>query len=86
MSARESNKMIIYSSVFLGGSELFYSIGLSSKIHRLNISNIEKDFNKKYPEFVMKTKELASTIDGLAKKNASGKYLIINFYESFVGN
>lgn len=68
MSAMEPNKMIIYSSVFLGGSELFYSIGLSSKIHRLNVSNIEKDFDKKSPEFVLQTKELASTIDGLAKK------------------
>jgi len=86
MSARESNKMVIYSSVFLGGSELFYSIGLSSKIHRLNVSNIEKDFGKTCPEFVTKTKELASTIDGLAKKNEHGKYLINTFYERFVKN
>jgi len=86
MSILESDKMIIYSSVFLGGIELFYSIGLSSKIHRLNVSNIEKDFDKKSPDFVVEAKKIASTINGFAKKDENGNYLIINFYEKFVKN
>lgn len=73
--------LIIYSSVFLGGNELFFSEGFSLPIHRLNINNLSKCFGEKNPDFVKQAKDMNSVKNGLSKKELDGKYSLLSIYE-----
>src|ERR1043166_1775454 len=53
----EKGGLIIYSSKFVSGDEMFYSRSISSPIHRLSLGNIEKDFADQ-PAFVKAVRSL----------------------------
>jgi hypothetical protein len=56
----EVKYLVIYSSVFISGAESFYSLDLTSPIHRLTVKNLENDF-KDHPDFINAIKKLALT-------------------------
>jgi hypothetical protein len=78
----DDKHLVIYTSVFVGRDEFYYSVSLISPIHRLNMSNLEADF-KGQPEFIsavrnMKKKEIEGD---LAKRDAEGHFLINKIYD-----
>ncbi len=75
----EVGGIIIYSSVFWGGSEYFYSKDLSASIHRLNINNLTKDFGDN-TEFMVAIKKLKSGADGLSAHDKKGHFTINTIY------
>lgn len=85
MGGEESGKLVIYTSVFYGGTEHFFSTRLNSPIHRLNINHLRKDFEGSFPEFIEAAKKMASKNGGdIAAKDANGKFLINNLYFQLV--
>lgn len=78
----EQGSLIIYSSVFWGGQEYFYSADISAPIHRLNINNLEKDFIE-YSEFMTAIRKLKKQ-SGLSTRDKKGHFLINTlFYTLF---
>jgi hypothetical protein len=82
----EQRGIIIYSSKFVSGDEMFYSRTINSPIHRLSLGNIEKDFADQ-PGFVDDVRCLNK--EGLrgdiAKKDKKGKFIINTIYAKKVG-
>jgi hypothetical protein len=78
----EAKELIIYTSALIGigGLEIFYSIDLTSPIHRLTIRNLEVDF-KNYPEFVKAAKKANRKIRGdIAARDKHGAFLVNKIY------
>lgn len=71
--------IIIYSSVFWGGSEYFYSKDLSAPIHRLNINNLEKDFGDN-TDFIIAVRKSKSRSDGLSAHDKNNHFTINTIY------
>jgi hypothetical protein len=81
---KEAGGMIIYSSAFVSGEEIFYSLTLTSPIHRLTIENLKQDF-KSYPNFIEVAKKLnQKPADGLSTKDENDKYEINILYSEKV--
>jgi hypothetical protein len=75
----EAGGLIIYSSVFISGDEIFYSTSLTSSIRRLTLRNLKEDF-KNYPGFIA---ELEKMKRQLAARSESG-FRIIDLYKEMV--
>ena len=81
----EENKLTIYTSVFKGGTEYFFSTGLNMPIHRLSMSHIENDFKGLFPRFVEAVKKMKSEHEGdIAAKDSKGNLLINKLYQQYV--
>lgn len=77
---KEKGALIIYSSVFWGSAEYFYSITSVSPIHRLNMRNLQFDF-KSNPEFIEAARKLKSaSLDGLYAKDKEGHFMLNKIY------
>jgi hypothetical protein len=76
----EAGSMILYSSVFVSGDEIFYSKDLTSPIHRLTLQNLKDDF-KDNPEFLDEAKKLKKRPDGLFTRDEQG-FEILKVYEA----
>jgi hypothetical protein len=74
----QAEDLIIYSSGFVSGDELFYSKDLTSPIHRLTFANLKRDFGN-YPEFIAEAKKLKRKPEGLATRNEKG-FAILRLY------
>jgi hypothetical protein len=72
--------LVIYSSEFVSGDEIFYSTDLTSDIHRLKLNNLEKDFNDR-PAFIAEAKKLKKRPDGLATRDDNGFRIVKLFQE-----
>ena len=57
----EAGGLVIYSSVFVSGDEIFYSTNLTSSIRRLTLRNLKDDFWN-YPDFIAKVEKMKSRI------------------------
>jgi hypothetical protein len=81
----EIKGLVIYTSAFNSGDEYFYSRSLSSKIHRLNLKNIEEDF-KDQPAFVdaVKTLNKEGERGNLEKRDEKGDFIINQLYKEKV--
>jgi outer membrane pore protein E len=75
----EVGGIVIYSSVFWGGSEYFYSKDLSTPIHRLNINNFEKDFGNN-TDFMTAIRKSKSRWDGLSTHDKNNHFTINSIY------
>ena len=75
----EAGGMIIYSSVFVSGDEIYYSTSLTSSIRRLTLRNLKENFGN-YPDFIA---ELEKKKRRLAERDESG-FLILNVYRETV--
>lgn len=81
----EAKGIVIYSSAFISGNEIFYSLDLTSPIHRLTMKNIENDFSN-YPEFLSSIKKMRDDPDdGIAKRDDKGSFIINQIYRATVG-
>ena len=76
----EAGGLIIYSSVFVSGDEIFYSASLTSSIRRLILKNLKEDYSN-YPDFIAKAKKMKRR---LADRDENG-FLIMDLYEESVG-
>lgn len=81
----EAGGIVIYTSVFVSGDEPFYSINLTSPIHRLNLKNLEKDFNDQ-PAFVTAVKyfKKKEELKDIAKRDDRGDFIINKIYEETI--
>jgi hypothetical protein len=80
----EAKGMAIYTSLFISGSETFYSLDLTSSIHRLTKKNLEIDFQD-HPQFLKEMKKLYKNSDGdLAEKDKDGLYIINKIYQETI--
>lgn len=85
MGGEELGRLVIYTSVFMGGAEHFYSVRLNSPIHRLNINHLREDFEGPAPEFIKAVKKMTSENEGdIAAKDTKGNFLINKLYQQFV--
>ena len=75
----EAGGLIIYSSVFVSGDEIFYSTSLTSSVRRLTLRNLKEDF-RNYPEFIEKVEKMKLRI---ADRDDNG-FLIMDIYEKSV--
>ena len=75
----EAGGLIIYSSVFVSGDEIFYSTNLTSSIRRLTLRNLKEDFWN-YPDFITKVEKMKLR---MADRDDNG-FLILNLYEESV--
>ena len=75
----EAGGLIIYSSVFVSGDEIFYSPTLTSSIRRLTLENLKEDFGN-YPDFIAEVEERKLR---LADRDESG-FLIMDLYKEMV--
>lgn len=75
----EAGGLIIYSSVFVSGDEIFYSKSLTSSIRRLTLRNLKEDF-RNYPDFIEKVEKMRQR---LADRDEHG-FLIMDLYEESV--
>jgi hypothetical protein len=76
--------LILYSSLFLSGKETFYSLDLTSPIHRLTKINLEKDF-KDYPQFIKAIKKPHKNFKGdLATRDNKGAFVINKIYRKTI--
>gem|GEM_PF-3192740 len=75
----QAGGLIIYSSGFVSGNEIFYSTDLTTPIHRLTLANLKKDFGN-YPEFIEEAKKLKGKADGLVTTDDDG-FVILRLYE-----
>jgi hypothetical protein len=73
---------VLYSSEFVSGNEIFYSLGLTSPIHRLTFKNLKRDF-KDYPDFISEAKKLKHSTDGIPSRSKNG-FCIMKFYRELV--
>ncbi len=73
----DTKGLIIYTSMYWGGKEYFYSTKLNSQIHRLSIKNLSADFaNNK--EFLAAIKKLKKDYPNGLESKDSDKHFIIN--------
>ena len=81
----EIKGLIIYTSVFNGGDEYFYSLNLTTQIHRLKIKNIEKDF-KDQPQFVKAVKCLNKQGErgNIEKRDGERHFIINKIYDKMI--
>ncbi len=75
----EAGGLIIYSSVFVSGDEIFYSTSLTSSIRRLTLRNLKEDFWN-YPDFIAKVEKMKLRI---ADRDDNG-FLIMDIYDESV--
>ena len=75
----EAGGLIIYSSVFVSGDEIFYSTSLTSSIRRLTLRNLKEDFWN-YSDFIAKVEKMKRR---LADRDENG-FLIMDLYEESV--
>ena len=75
----EAGGLIIYSSVFVSGDEIFYSTSLTSSIRRLTLRNLKEDF-RNYPDFIAKVEKMKQRI---ADRDDDG-FLIMHIYKESV--
>ena len=75
----EAGGLIIYSSVFVSGDEIFYSTSLTSSIRRLTFRNLKEDFWN-YPDFIAKVEKMKLRI---ADRDDNG-FIIMDLYEESV--
>jgi hypothetical protein len=75
---------ILYSSEFVSGNEMFYSIDLTSPIHRVILKNLRRDF-KGYPKFISAVTKQKRQPDGLNKRNQN-EFEIVTLYKRSVSN
>jgi hypothetical protein len=75
----EARGMIIYSSVFVSGDEIFYSTSLTSSIRRLTLRNLKEDFWN-YPNFIAKVEKMKRR---LADRDENG-FLVVKLFEESV--
>ena len=75
----EAGGLVIYSSVFVSGDEIFYSTNLTSSIRRLTLRNLKDDFWN-YPDFIAKVEKMKSRI---ADRDDDG-FIIMDLYEESV--
>ena len=75
----EAGGLIIYSSVFVSGDEIFYSTSLTSSIRRLTFRNLKEDFWN-YPDFIAKAEKMKQR---LADRDDNG-FIIMDLYEESV--
>ena len=75
----EAGGLIIYSSVFVSGDEIFYSTSLTSSIRRLTFRNLKEDFWN-YPDFIAKVEKMKLRI---ADRDDDG-FIIMDLYEEGV--
>ena len=75
----EAGGLIIYSSVFVSGDEIFYSTSLTSSIRRLTLRNLKEDFWN-YPDFIAKVEKMKLRI---ADRDDNG-FIIMDLYEESV--
>jgi hypothetical protein len=75
----EAGGLIIYSSAFVSGDEIFYSMSLTSTIRRLTLRNLKEDFWN-YPDFISKAEKMKLRI---ADRDDDG-FLILDLYEESV--
>jgi hypothetical protein len=76
----EAGGLILYSSVFVSGDEIFYSTSLTSTIRRLTLRNLREDF-RNYPDFIAQLENMKLR---LADRDESGGFLIMDIYEELV--
>jgi len=75
----EAGGLILYSSVFVSGDEIFYSTSLTSSIRRLTLKNLKEDFGN-YPNFIAELEKMKLR---LADRDESG-FLIMYLYKEMV--
>jgi len=75
----EAGGLIIYSSVFISGDEIFYGTSLTSSIRRLILRNLKEDFSN-YPDFIAKAEKMKRR---LADRDENG-FIINDLYEENV--
>lgn len=75
----QTGGLILYSSVFVSGDEIFYSKSLTSIIRRLTFKNLKEDFWD-YPNFISKVEKMKQR---LAERNENG-FLIMDLYKESV--
>ena len=76
----EIGGLVIYSSVFNSGSENFYSLDVSSPIHRLLVKNLEKDFADQ-PGFIASLKHIKQGLyEDISKRDEKGNFIINQLY------
>ena len=75
----EVGGLMIYSSVFVSGDEIFYSTSLTSSIRRLTFRNLKEDFCN-YPDFIAKVEKMKLRI---ADRDDNG-FIIMDLYEESV--
>jgi hypothetical protein len=75
----EAGGLIIYSSVFVSGDEIFYSTSPTSSIRRLTLRNLKEDF-RNYPDFIAKAEKMKQR---LGDRDDNG-FLIMHIYEESV--
>lgn len=75
----EAGGLILYSSAFVSGDEIFYSTSLTSSIRRLILRNLKEDFQN-YPDFIAKVEKIKNR---LADREENG-FIIIDLYEENV--
>jgi hypothetical protein len=79
------NLLTIYTSVFYGGAEHFFSTGLNMPIHRLSMSHLEMDFGELFPDFIKAVKKMKKENEGaIAAKDKTGIFLINKLYQQYV--
>jgi hypothetical protein len=76
----QAGSLILYSSMFISGDEIFYSTSLTSPIHRLTLRNLKSDF-KNDPHFIAEAKKLKRHPDGLATRTSNG-FEILKLYDA----
>ncbi|MFY9308240.1 MAG: hypothetical protein WAQ28_04235 [Bacteroidia bacterium] len=77
-------ELTIYSSVFDGGAEYFFSTGLNLPIHRLNMKHLEYDFGGLFPKFIKEAKKLNKKKDGLSTRDKNGHFTINTIYKETI--
>ncbi len=75
----EAGGLILYSSVFVSGDEIFYSASPTSPIRRLILRNLKEDF-RNYPDFIAKVEKMKRR---LGDRDENG-FLIMDLYEESV--
>ena len=82
----EVGNLVIYSSILISDAEIFYSLDLTSPIHRLTLQNLKSDF-KNYPDFLSEAKKINKKPgEGLGTRDAQGNFQINQIYEETIKN
>jgi hypothetical protein len=77
----EVKGLILYSSAFyIAGTETFYSLDLSSPIHRLTYRNLKKQFNE-YPGFLKALKKIRADV---TDRDENGYFKVNRLYRETV--
>jgi hypothetical protein len=81
----ERGNLIIYTSLFNGGDEYYYSTDLDAPIRRLNMPNLKSDFYG-HPNFIRAVKKIKrnGVKGGLAMQDNKGNFIINDIYEQTI--